>query len=93
MPRERVSPSVRRPRWGLPLVLALGLWLCTLPLVGLALALGLLPGQDAWPAVGLLLAGDLLVCFILCGTSLTGWHRGSYLCAAQQVSRRHASGR
>ncbi|MDO8533075.1 MAG: hypothetical protein Q7T26_13085 [Dehalococcoidia bacterium] len=63
----------RRPRWGLPLVLALGLWLCTLPLVGLALALGLLPWQDAWPAVGLLLAGDLLACFVLCHTVLRGW--------------------
>ncbi|MEK7873977.1 MAG: hypothetical protein AAB502_09005 [Chloroflexota bacterium] len=93
MPRERVSPAVRRPRWGLPLVLALGLWLCTLPLVGLALALGVLPWQGASPVLGLALAGDLLACFVLCHTVLRGWNRGSDLRAAHQVCVRHASGR
>lgn len=88
MPRDRVSPAARRPAWGLPLVLALGLWLCTLPLVGLALALGLLPWQGAWPAMSLLLA-----CFVLCHTVLRGWRRGSDLRATPGLCPRHASER
>ncbi|MBI4307320.1 MAG: hypothetical protein HY684_00745 [Chloroflexi bacterium] len=74
MPLRWASPEARGPRWRLPLALALGVWLCTLPLVGIAVALGL-PWEAAWPVLGTLLVVDLLVCHVLCRTRLRGWRQ------------------
>lgn len=92
MSPSQASRATPRLRWRFPLVLTLALWLCLVPLAGIAVVLGL-PWQTAWPVLGVTLAASLLACFILCNTGLKDWRRGSDVRAALQVCARHASER
>ncbi len=59
-----------------PLLLAVGLWLCTLPLV-LLLAVPFLGMGKAWTIAALLLVAFLAICLRLCEQrAVTDWRNG-----------------
>lgn len=58
-----------------PLLLALGLWLCTLPLV-LLLAVPFVGAGQAWIVAALHLVVLLAVCLSLCDRRVAGWWIG-----------------
>lgn len=92
MPPDQALGNARRPRWRFPLALTLGVWLCTVPLVGIAVAFGL-PWEAAVPVLAVLLAAALLVCLLLCNTALRDWHRLLDAHDALRACGRHGDGK